>query len=127
MEMNKKNFDNFRRESEEALKEVAKKYGVEVKAGKISYSTFDFTLQLKATNVIEGVNVEQEKFNRECRIYGFEESDYKSIVILHDKEFELVGFNPRSPKNCCSIREVATGKTYKTSDTTVKRCITKVA
>ena len=127
MEFNKKNFDNFRRESEEALKEVAKKYGVEVKAGKISYTSFDFTLQLKVTNIVEGVNVEQEKFNRECRLYGFEESDYNATVILQGKEFELVGFNPRSPKNCCSIREVATGKTYKTSDTTVKRCIKKVA
>ena len=49
MELNKRGFELFRKDVEVALQSVAEKHGVEIECGKISYSGFDFTMQLKVT------------------------------------------------------------------------------
>ena len=49
MELNKRGFELFRKDVEVALQSVAEKHGVEIECGKISYSSFDFTMQLKVT------------------------------------------------------------------------------
>lgn len=47
MEFNRKGFENFRIDVEEALKLVAKKHGVTIECGKIGYTEFDFNMNLK--------------------------------------------------------------------------------
>lgn len=112
MEFNKKNFDALRRDIEEALWPVSEKYGLKFKTGKINYSNLDCQIKLEATSEIEGVNVEQEKFNTHCRNYGFTPEQYRMNILYKGTRYQLVGFNPTKPKNRCNILNLDNGKAY---------------
>lgn len=121
MEFNKKGFELFRKDVENALKEVAEKHGVTIDCGKITYSDFNFNMQLKV--VKSDVNTDGKKllFEQDCMFYGFSKDDYERKFTSNGKIFKLVGFNRRSPKNCCNIYCITDGKTYKSSSEFVKR------
>ena len=123
MQFNSKDFTNFRNDVNEALEEIANKYGVNITTGKIKYSEFDFTMELKAIKQEEGLDGNQKEFEKVCFLFGFKPEHYKARFSLQGREFELVGFNPRSPKNCCSIKSVTDGKGYKCGDEAVKRAL----
>lgn len=120
MEFTKKEFTSFRNDVEEALKSLEEKYGVTIDVGHISYSEFDFTAQLKVTKNDGKTDGRKLLFEQYCRLYGFEPEDYERELNLSGKVFKLVGFNPRSPKNCCSIYCEADNGTYKCSAEAVK-------
>lgn len=121
MEFNKRGFELFRNDVEAALKMVAEKHGVEIECGKISYSNFDFTMQLKATKNDSGVDGKKAIFEQECILFGFKPEDYNREFRANGKKFKLIGFNLKSPKNNCSIYCIDDGKTYKCNDEMVKR------
>lgn len=121
MKFNRKEFEAFRNDVEEALKQVSEKYGIEIECGKISYTDFDFNMQLKATKNDGNIDGKKALFEQECLLYGFKPEDYERQFTANGKNFKLVGFNRKSPKNCCSIYCVTDGKTYKCSDEMVKR------
>lgn len=80
-------------------------------------------MDLKVTKRDEQTDGKQGIFEKECQWFGFKPEHYKAKFTLQGKEFELIGFNPRSPKNCCSIQCVTDGKTYKCGDEVVKRAL----
>lgn len=121
MEFNKKGFEQFRNDVEVVLKSVAEKHGVEIECGKISYSSFDFTMQLKVTKNDGDIDGKKAVFEQECIFFGFKPEDYNREFMADGKKFKLVGFNRKSPKNNCSIYCVQDGKTYKCNDEMVKR------
>lgn len=123
MNFNGKEFENFRNDVSKALEEVAKKYQVEISTGKIKYSDFDFSMELKAVKQEDGLDGKQKEFEQHCFIFGFKPEHYKAEFTLQGDKFQLIGFNPRSPKNSCSIQSVTSGKQYKCSDETVKRAL----
>lgn len=123
MEFNKSNFEAFRKDVEAALKEVSKKYEVEIKTGKIKYSEYDFTMEIKSVKINEDVNIQQEKFNQVCYLYNFTPDQYKVEFSSNGKVFQLVGFNTNKPKNCCSLYCVTDGKTYQCNDEMVRRAL----
>lgn len=123
MEFNTGEFKLFRADVENALKEVAKKHNVEITTGKITYSTYEFSMKLDVKKADEGIDIEKDNFTKHCTYYGFSPDDYKLEFSLNNKRFQLVGFNVRSPKNCCSIYCVTDGRTYKCSDEAVKNAI----
>lgn len=121
MEFNRKGFEVFRADVEDALKNVAEKHGVSIDCGKISYTEFDFNMQLKVTKSDGNIDGKKLLFEQDYIFYGFSKEDYEREFFANGKQFKLIGFNRKSPKNCCSIYCITDGKTYKCSDEMVKR------
>lgn len=120
MEFNKKGFEAFRADVEAALKLVANKHGVEIDCGRISYTDFDFNMQLHVTKSDGNTDGRRLLFEQDCSFYGFSKYDYEREFTADGKRFKLVGFNRKSPKNCCSVYCINDGKIYKCSAETVK-------
>lgn len=123
MNFNKKEFTNFRGDVVEALEQVGKKYGLSISTGNIKYTDLDFTMELKAVKQEEGVNVEQEKFNRDCIYYSFTPEHYGVEFTIVAEIFRLVGFNLNKPKNNCNIVRVKDGKRYMCNDEQIKHAL----
>ena len=113
MDFTRENFRTFKTEVEKALKEIEENFELKIDCGSISYNKSEFTMKLKVTKNEPGLNIEKENFEKACSLFGFNKEDYKKRFKLSDgQEYELVGFNIRSPKNNCNIIQVATGKKY---------------
>lgn len=112
MEFNKKGFEAFSKDLELAVKALEAKYEVEISVGRIKYSPISFTMDLKVEKTDLDTSVEQVEFETYCKHYGFSKEDYKIQFNYDGKTFELFGFNPKSPKNSCAIKDVATNKIY---------------
>lgn len=121
MNFNKQGFDAFRADFQEAVKSVEEKHGVKIDIGGIRYGAYDFTTTMTVTKSDGGVDGKRKIFEQQCGSYGFDKDDYEKEFTLDKKRFQLVGFNPKSPKNCCSIYCITDGKTYKCSAETVRR------
>lgn len=121
MEFNRSGFELFKNDVKAALKQVAEKHGVEIECGNISYTDFNFTMQLKVVKNDGYVDGKRGVFEQECILFGFRPEDYNREFTVNGKQFRLVGFNLKSPKNNCSIYCVDDGKTYKYNDEMVKR------
>lgn len=120
MNFNKRGFEVFRADVKKALAEVEQKHGVKVECGSISYGTYDFNMKI---NVVknDGIDGNRKLFEQHCGKYGFEKDDYERVFDLEGTRFQLVGFNTKSPKNCCSIKRLHDGKIFKCTSATVKR------
>ena len=119
MNFTKSGFDAFRKDVENALKTVEEKHGVKVSCGAITYGSYDFSMKM---NVVKhgAVDGARKLFEQHCASYGFEKDDYEREFVLNGVKFQLVGFNPKSPKNCCSIKRVSDGKAYKCTPISVR-------
>lgn len=121
MEFNRGGFELFRNDVNAALKQVTTKHGVEIECGKISYTDFDFTMQLKVVKSDGYVDGKRGIFEQECTLFGFNPEDYNREFKADGKCFKLVGFNRKSPKNNCNIYCADDGKTYKCNDEMIKK------
>ena len=119
MNFTKIGFDSFRADVKEALRAVEQKHGVTVECGAITYGTYDFSMKMKVVKS-GSVDGNRKLFELHCGLYGFAKEDYEREFALNGTKFQLVGFNPKSPKNCCSIRRVSDGKMYKCTSASVK-------
>ena len=110
----KKVFDVFRNDVNEAMKEISKKYSCTVDMGSISYSNKDlhFKITCITNNLINGKKAEQLMFEDHCHHYGFQPEDYWRTVVINKKEFTFVGFYPKASKNVCKIVELGTEKEF---------------
>lgn len=116
------NFDQFRTDFDNAMKALQDKYDVTIDLGNIGYSNTEFSSKITVKpRTIDGKGIEQVEFEKACKLYGFEPDHYLAHFELQGKAFELYGFNHRARKSPMQIRELATGKCYKTSEETVKR------
>lgn len=107
MNLTETNFNQFRDDVLNALAAVAEKYECEVTLGNIKYdmTSIDTTLYFKAKGD-NGESAEEAEFKRICENYGFKPEDYNAYVILDDKVYRFVGFNPRARKNHCIIKDI---------------------
>ncbi|MDD4779199.1 MAG: hypothetical protein PHT02_01155 [Tissierellia bacterium] len=111
--LTKKEFEMFRKETEEALKSIAEKYGATIKAGKIKYTNNSFNLDLQVVKKdIGGKSFEQVEFEKYCVFYGIRPEDYNREVTYNGKIYNLVGFKPNSSKYPILLK-CEDGKTYK--------------
>ena len=74
----------IRTEIDNALLGVGEKYGIKFRLGNISFSESEFNGKLNATLLNKVEENKEEKFKRECKYIGLNESDF-------GKEFEMVG------------------------------------
>jgi hypothetical protein len=116
-----KEFGVFRTEVEQALQEIGKKYNVNIKGGKIKYSSNSFNLDLQVNKKeINGKSFEQAEFEKYCMLYDFKPEDYRKEFIVKGKTFYITGFALRASK--MPILAVnSKGEGYKFTEETIKR------
>ena len=101
-------FKAFRRDAEEALEELGKRYGLNIKAGNISYDNTEFKMQLICTRA--DVDVERLKFDENVRyMTGFTADDYGRVVEIKSgrssHKYTIKGFKPGNKYNVLLTRE----------------------
>lgn len=101
MQFTNNEFNQFRKDVKDALKEVEEKYQISIEAGSISYSDKRFSMKLEATK--NGCDIRKEEFEQACRFYGFEPDDYMREFFMNGEVYMLTGFNRRAKKNPCRI------------------------
>ena len=121
MEFTTREFKAFRKDVNRALKNISKDYGVEIELGDIKYGTYDFDLKMNVTKNDGKINGKQMIFEQQCKMYGFDKTDYMREFTANGKRYKLVGFNESSPKNNCSIICLKNGKQYKCNNEIIKR------
>lgn len=130
MEFKKKEFDKFRADVEEALKEVGKKYEVAIEGGNISYSEEKGTFSLKLDVKRADIDVDLKSFETGLKYdydlrKGFTMDDYKKSVIIDDKEYTITGLKPSCKYNVILTR--SDGKLYCFTHNSVLRALGREA
>jgi 16S rRNA U516 pseudouridylate synthase RsuA-like enzyme len=91
--LTKKEFDSFRKETEQVLQVIAQKYNANITAGKIKYTNDSFNLDLQVTKKeIDGKSFEQAEFEKYCMLYGFKPEDYNKQFESKGHRYTLTGF-----------------------------------
>lgn len=87
----KKEFDLFRKELKESVKELEEKYGLDINVGSIKYSSSGFTANLEvAYGSVE--DKEEADFKAYCSMYGLEPSDFgRNFTAANGKTYTISG------------------------------------
>lgn len=91
----------IRKEIDEALALVTKKYGVAFQGGNIRYDTESFKMRI--TGTLPNKNgkaepVEVKDFKSHCFIYGMTPKDLGRYFMTNGVTYKLVGLKPKSHK-----------------------------
>jgi len=111
---NRQNIRQINSELEAALKQVAEKYGLEVKLGNTRFTGDNFTTKVQVATVGEGgitMSKEATDFNRYKTILGIN-MELGQEFQRSGKTFTIVGLKPRSKKYPI-LAKCSDGKTYK--------------
>lgn len=115
-------FDRFREDVKDALKEVAKKYDVVIKPANIKYTTDSFDLKLEVKKIpADGKSMEQSDFEKHCGSYFLKPEDYRRTFESNGKTMRLIGFLPRGRKYNYLGEDIATGKQYKFTESIIMK------
>ena len=124
--MDKEYFDNFRNDVREALKAVAKKYGVEINPTNVKYDDIDFTLTLNVVRLVNGTSDANESlWSYYYKSYGFEREDYGKTVIINNETFKISGIDSKSRKYPILLTRVRDNKIYGYSTASVKEALNR--
>lgn len=107
------NWSSFRKDVETALKEVNKKYNVEMSTKNISYDDKSFRFSVEGIMMEEGKSAEQISFENECRKFILEPSDYGKIVKLDGDDYKIVGIHSRAKKYPIILEKIKDGSKIK--------------
>lgn len=111
---NRQNIRQINSELEAVIKQVAEKYGLEVKLGNTRFTGDNFTTKVQVATVAEGgitMSKEATDFNRYKTILGIN-MDLGQEFQRSGKTFTIVGLKPRSTKYPI-LAKCSDGKTYK--------------
>jgi len=111
---NRQNIRQINSELEAVIKQVAEKYGLEVKLGNTRFTGDNFTTKVQVATVAEGgitMSKEATDFNRYKTILGIN-MDLGQEFQRSGKTFTIVGLKPRSKKYPI-LAKCSDGKTYK--------------
>lgn len=115
-------FKAFRKDLDKAMEEVAKKYGITLKSGNISYDENTFSVKVMAERA--DVDIQKAKFIENIKymkFYGFTENDYKAKVEINGKTYTIIGFKPGNKYDVVAERN--DGKQYAFISTAVIRAM----
>jgi len=111
---NRQNIRQINSELEAVIKQVAEKYGLEVKLGNTRFTGDNFTTKVQVATVAEGgitMSKEATDFNRYKTILGIN-MELGQEFQRSGKTFTIVGLKPRSKKYPI-LAKCSDGKTYK--------------
>lgn len=113
MNFNKSNLKTLRVDITAALDEVAKKHGIDLSIGNISFSANEFTTKLTAKGSDNKTENAEMDFQRGAIRIGIKSEAYGKHFTLGGDTFKLVGINTRAKKYPLLGINGANGKTYK--------------
>lgn len=116
-------------EGQAALQEIADRHGLKLVQKRSSYSDNAATVKYEFLIVDEGGVTAQARSDWEHYSYRFESQGIDPAWFNRTftdtrkgEQFTIVGYNPKSPKNCLSIRR-SDGAIYRCNAAYVKRFI----
>ena len=108
--------DDFRKDFNQAMIALQKKYDVTISLGYITYDQTSFTGRLSVYSGQDKEDVAIAKFDANVWKFadiGLKPGMYKRIFIgLDGERYELLGLNARASKNQMDIIHLETGKRY---------------
>jgi hypothetical protein len=114
----------IRKDMEQVLKDVEKKYKMTIKVGTIVYSPDSFTAKLECdAESIDGKSFEQSEFERLAFLFGYKKSDYnvRMLSLTDDVQYRLIGFKPNNTKYPIIMKRMINGKRFKFGARTAKQ------
>ena len=105
-----------------AMASIASKYGIELSAGNISFTSETATIKV-AAGIIgsngRAVTKEAKAFDQYKRLVGLSDLNVGDSVNVQGKQYTITGYKPRSKKSPVCI-ENAKGQGYKVSVEMIK-------
>ena len=113
---NKQNLSEVRKKINEMFADFYVNTGIQFKMGNITFTENSFRAKLEGFLIGDKSSDEVEKiaFSKVCKRFGFDPSDYGMEFLIRGEKYILIGFNTRAPKNPFTIRQLSTGKEYRT-------------
>lgn len=124
MNFNSKEFERFRAACTEALKPIGEEFQLSIDATSIKYGDNSFTLNLECRKT-DADDMDKAAFERDCALFGFAAEDYQKTFVYNRNQYALIGFSRSSPKYPILCKQLDNGKTYKLTEETVKRAMSK--
>jgi hypothetical protein len=105
-----------------AMAAIASKYGIQLSAGNISFTSDTATIKVAAGIIKNGtvVTPEAKSFEQYKRLVGLSAFSVGDSINIQGKQYTITGYKPRSSKSPVCI-ENAAGKGYKVSVDMVKQ------
>lgn len=102
-----------------AMATIASKYGIQLSAGNISFTSETATIKVAAGIIKNGtvVTAEAKAFNQYKRLVGLEAFNVGDAIQIQGKEYTIKGYKPRSKSAVVIERD---GRSYKVSVDMVK-------
>lgn len=127
MQFDKTNLKEIRKDVNEALLEVAQKYGIQLKMGNIRFDANSFTGKLEALAPKADGTVET-KFDKKQKMCAanlglFAPKVVNKAIMIQGKKYVFVGYNSRAPKRPYQVKDVKTGKNFVLDADHVERAI----
>jgi hypothetical protein len=97
--------------TQEALREVAERFGVTLKGGGGSYDPFSGSYKPRIEFLIPEVAAKAQE--RTATLYGLPEGSIGKTFTSQGRTFEITGFNARATKMPVIAKDTANGKSYK--------------
>jgi hypothetical protein len=105
---------------DQAMATIASKYGIQLSAGNISFTSETATIKVQAGVVKNGtvVTKEAKDFDRYKGLVGLGSLNVGDTIQLQGKEYTISGYKPRSKK--APVLVTRDGRSYKVSVEMVK-------
>ena len=103
---------------------IASKYGIELSAGNISFTSETATIKLNAGVIGSGgvaVTKEAQAFDQYKNLVGLGALNVGDTIDLQGDEYTISGYKPRSKRSPVCVTKVSNGSSYKVSVDMVKR------
>ena len=117
---------NLRKEIDQALEALGKKYDIKFRAGNASYTGTNATFKLEIATKGEGGEVitkEAADFKIYAERFGVKPEDLGKEIDLMGRKFKLVGILPKSRKFPFSGKDLVDGKSYKLPENAVVKAL----
>lgn len=117
---------SLRDDMEKALDAVAKKHGITIAIGKMSYTENNISVKIELATVGESGlanNREAEDFKRYASMYELAPTDFGREFSVRGDRYQIVGLNTRKQKFPIKCKRASDGKVYGLHAEDVKRAL----
>ena len=118
MNIDSKKIRELRGEIDQALEVLAKKHGLQIKAGNAKYDPHGqfCTFQLECSVLDENNQAKTQEavdFERMANLYNLKPEDLGKTIVVHGTEYTIEGLKPRSSKYPICVSRNSDGRKFK--------------
>lgn len=92
------NFEEFRKDVSDALKQVCNKYNLQLELKNIRYDNVHLDLAATFNDKGKDGDADYNLFCNYCKLYGLTPSDYNKKIIIKGETYYLCGFANKARK-----------------------------